>query len=144
MNKQYENVEWYGNYNIESYCDRSTSKRIRKNSNKVKDNYINYLKPQECGNKDNLRYIKITNQNHKGLKIYSDDLFEATVLPYTSHEIENAKNINELPKYLNTVVNINKFKSGVGGDDSWGARPHEQYILKNDSLIEFDFYISIV
>ncbi len=144
MNKSYENVEWYGNCAIESYCDRSTSKRIRKNNNKVQDNYINYLKPQECGNKDNLRYIQVTNKNNKGLKIYSNDLFEATTLPYTSHELENAKNINELPQYLNTVVNINKFKSGVGGDDSWGARPHDEYILKNDNELQFEFYISII
>lgn len=45
----------------------------------------------------------------------------------------------ELPEVHYTVVRVAKDQMGVGGDDSWGARTHEEYLLKTDKKMEFSF-----
>lgn len=132
LNKDYNNFQWYGNYNLESYVDRKESSKIILNKNKVSENYINYLKPQECGNKTDVRYFEVTNAMGRGLRVSSNEPFEVSALPYTSHEIENAKNSSELPSISSTVIAVSKFNTGVGGDDSWGAKPHKEYIFTNE------------
>ena len=49
-----------------------------------------------------------------------------SALPYTPHELENARHLYELPRDdSKTVVRCAAFQRGVGGDNSWGAKPHE-------------------
>lgn len=53
-----------------------------------------------------------------------------SALPYTPHELENARHLYELPRDDNkTVVRCAAFQRGVGGDNSWGAKPHEIRLL---------------
>lgn len=144
LDKSYENLKWYGNSNLESEWDREISSKISLSRNKVKDNFIPYLKPQDCGNKREVRYFTLTSNDNFGLKVSSDTAFVMSALPYTAHELENAKNTNELPISNNTVVTISKFKTGVGGDDSWGAKPLNDYILKNNRDFNFKFVIEVL
>ena len=52
---------------------------------------------------------------------------------------ENAMHPYELPEVHYTVVRVAKDQMGIGGDDSWGARTHEEYLLKTDKKMEFSF-----
>ncbi len=144
LNKIYDNLCWYGNYNLESEIDRKESSKIILSKNKVIDNYINYLKPQDCGNKTEVRYFDIYDNDGYGLKISGKTPFVMSALPYTSYELENAKNSSELPSYNSTVITISKFKAGVGGDDSWGAKPHKEYIFTTDMNFAFEFHIEVL
>ncbi len=143
MNKDFENLEWYGNCSIDGSCDRPKSAIIKLSQNKVMDNYINYLKPQDSGNKTDVRFIKIFDSNNNKIKLSSDVPFETSVLPFTAHELENAKNSKELPPYNNTVVSVNMFKTGVGGNNSWGSRPSEEHILKCSNVLEFTITLEV-
>ena len=58
---------------------------------------------------------------------------------YTPHELENAMHDYELPRINHTVIRVSKAQMGVGGDDSWGARVHPEFLLNADKGIEFDF-----
>ena len=50
-----------------------------------------------------------------------------SALPYTPHELENARHLYELPRDDNkTIVRCAAFQRGVGGDNSWGAKPHKE------------------
>ncbi len=144
MGKSYDNLCWYGNAALESSIDRKESSKIVVSKNKVEENFIPYLKPQDCGNKTDLRYITLSDVCGRGLKISSSDVFEASVLPYTSHELENAKNTSELPPYNSSVVTVSKFNAGVGGDDSWGAKPQLEHIFKTDKPFSFNFNIEVL
>ncbi|MCD7842788.1 MAG: DUF4981 domain-containing protein [Lachnospiraceae bacterium] len=66
-------------------------------------------------------------------------VMEFSALPYTSHELENAAHAYELPPVHYTVVRAALGQMGVGGDDSWGARPHEEYRLRADQPLDFTF-----
>ncbi len=144
MDKTFSKHKWYGNVALESTSDRKNSSKICIGENEVLDNYIGYLKPQDCGNKTDIRYIALSNTKGEELKISSSTSFETSVLPYTPHELENAKNTCELPDYDSTVVTANVFKTGVGGNDSWGSRPYKEYILRGGKKLEFRVVIEVV
>ena len=69
---------------------------------------------------------------------------ETSVLPYTPHELESARHPNELPPVYNTVVRVAKQQMGVGGDDSWGAKTHEEYLLSVEQPLVFRFSFEAV
>ena len=62
-----------------------------------------------------------------------------SALPYTPHEMENAMHPYELPAIHYTVVRAAKAQMGVGGDDSWGARTHPEYLLDTNGKMKFSF-----
>lgn len=138
---EFNRVRYYGRGPMESYVDRKAGGRIGIYNHRVEEMMEPYLNPQETGNRTDVRWIEIMNDDGTGIKIFSETPFEASVLPFTSHEIENAGHINELPPVTKTVVNISMAKSGVGGDDSWGAPIHSEYLVKCDNKLEFDVYI---
>ncbi|MDE7207344.1 MAG: beta-galactosidase, partial [Lachnospiraceae bacterium] len=99
-----------------------------------------YMVPQECGNKTDVRWAKVTDRKGRGILFEADEeVINFSALPYTPHEMENAKHPYELPEVHYTVVRVAKQQMGVGGDDSWGAPIHEEYHIAADQKLEFCF-----
>lgn len=135
MAADYDNVTWYGHGPEETYSDRNKGAKLGIYNNKVMDNLSGYVNPQECGNKTGVRYAKVTNRKQQGLLIKASKVpMEFSALPYTPHELENAKHIYELPQVHHTVLKTSLMQMGVGGDDSWGAPTHDEYLVKNQSM----------
>ncbi|MDZ7548700.1 beta-galactosidase small subunit, partial [Clostridium perfringens] len=124
----YDNLEYYGFGADENYQDRNKGARLDVYKIKVSDNVSKYVVPQECGNRTGVRWAKITDNKGHGVKIFGDSL-DFSALPFTPHELDNANHHYELPKVYNTVIKVSSKQTGVGGDDSWGATPHEEYLL---------------
>lgn len=143
LNADYDNLQWYGLGESETYSDRKRGAKLSVYRNRVSDNMAKYLVPQECGNKEEVRYAKITDIKGRGLEFsYDKDsgFMSFSALPYTPEQIEEAMHAYELPKVFNTVVRVNKTLMGVGGDDSWGAKTHEEYLIPADKYMKFSFY----
>lgn len=64
-----------------------------------------------------------------------------SALPYTPHEMENAMHAYELPEVHYTVIRAALQQMGVGGDNSWGALTHEEFLLDVGEKMEFSFYM---
>ena len=142
FNADYDRVEWYGLGEAETYADRKKGAKLGIYANKVADNIARYMVPQECGAKEEVRWAKVIDRKGRGMLFEMDEnngpmMFSA--LPYTPHEMENAMHPYELPEVHYTVVRVAKDQMGIGGDDSWGARTHEEYLLKTDKKMEFSF-----
>ena len=134
----YEQVEWYGYGPSDTYMDRQQGAKLGIYKNTVKDNMAKYLVPQECGNKMGVRYAKVMDKKGRGM-LFSGENLNFSALPYTPHEVENAMHAFELPPVHYTVVRVSLAQMGVGGDNSWGARTHEEYLLDNSKPMEFTF-----
>ena len=142
LNADYDHLEWYGLGPAETYADRCKGARLGVYRNLVKDNMAAYIVPQECGAKTGVRYAKVTDRKGRGMLFEMDPncgpmMFSA--LPYTPHELENARHPYELPEVHYTVVRAALGQMGVGGDDSWGSPTHPEYLLKTDKKMEFSF-----
>ncbi len=142
--KEYNNIIWYGNGPGETYLDRKTGARIGLFRENVKNSLSQYLIPQESGNKTDVRWFKILNNKNIGIEVRGVEPFEFSALPYTCHEIENASHIKELPPINYTVLNVNKIQMGVGGDDSWGAKTHDEFLIKSEKPLSLKFKIKPV
>lgn len=138
MNADYDHLEWYGNGPEETYADREQGAKLGVYRNLVADNMAAYLVPQECGNKTRVRWAKVTDRQGRGMLFSGKDL-SFSALPYTPHEMENARHPYELPPVHYTVVRVAGGQLGVGGDDSWGAPVHPEYHLDVSGKVEFSF-----
>jgi len=139
LDADYDNLEWYGNGPQETYADRLHGAKLGLYQNKVADNMSRYLVPQECGCKTEVRYAKVTDDRGRGLLFAGKGMY-FSALPYTPHEMENAAHAHELPQVHYTVVRAALGQMGVGGDDSWYSRVHDEYLLPADQTLEFTFW----
>jgi beta-galactosidase len=141
MDKAFNTVTWYGKGPHENYWDRSTGARLGLFSGKVEAQVEPYLRPQETGNKTEVRFATLTNADGVGMRIQGAPVFELNALPYTPHELEQYDHQHLLPASDKSAVRINYKQMGVGGDDSWGARAHPEFILHANRTYEYSFVL---
>ncbi len=133
LNKQFKNIEWYGRGPGENYWDRKSGSLIGVYKQKVDDQYFPYARPQESGNKTEVRWVNFTNEKGKGLQfVFADSLLSFSALPYSlddlDPEVEKKQyHSGELEKRNEIYVHIDLQQSGVQGIDSWGSQPLEKY-----------------
>ncbi|MDR1539863.1 MAG: DUF4981 domain-containing protein [Clostridiales bacterium] len=131
------NLEWYGNGPEETYIDRQQGAKLGVYKGLVKDQAASYLRPQETGNKTKVRWAKVTDRHGRGLLFCGEDM-EFSALAYSPFELENAMHATDLPESCHTIVRVNWRQMGVGGDNSWGAQTHGEFLLPS-TPIEFRF-----
>ncbi len=144
MPRKYDQMSWLGRGPQESYLDRKTSAFVGLYSGSVADQYWAYLRPQENGNKTDVRWMAITDDVGNGLLFTGMPLLETSAhhniledfesMERTDGrqrpgvEVKNRHTTDVKPRDL-TSVNIDYKQMGVGGDNSWGAWTHDQYRL---------------
>ena len=138
LDTDYSRVRFYGLGPEENYIDRREGARLGIWDYRAAENLTPYLLPQECGNRTGVRWAEITDAKGQGLKLWLNG-GEFSALPFTPHEIENAAHGYELPPVSYTVLKMSARQMGVGGDDSWGARTHPEYLLDVSKPLSFEF-----
>jgi beta-galactosidase len=138
LSADYDRVRFFGLGPLENYIDRREGARLGIFDYRAAENMTPYLMPQECGNRTGVRWAEITNAKGQGLKLWLNG-GEFSALPWTPHEIENAAHGYELPPVNYTVLKMSARQMGVGGDDSWGARTHPEYLLDVSKPLAFEF-----
>ncbi len=142
LNADYHYLTWYGLGPEETYADRKHGAKLGLYQNCVEDNLASYIVPQECGNKEEVRYAKVTDRKGRGLLFETEEESGAmcfSALPYTPHQMEEAMHSYELPSIHHTIVRVAKAQMGVGGDDSWGARTHQEHLVPVEKKMQFKF-----
>ncbi|MFC4323025.1 glycoside hydrolase family 2 TIM barrel-domain containing protein [Litchfieldia salsa] len=139
LEDSFDTITWYGKGPYENYWDKEKGAKIGIYTGKVKDQYVPYLKPQECGNKTGVRWAVLSNQEGIGMKLSGSPIIEVNALPYTPIELEEHDHGYKLPTSDKTVVRINYKQMGVGGDDSWGQRTHPEYTLYANRSYSYSF-----
>lgn len=124
------NVKWYGRGPYEAYCDRKTGQKIAFYEKNVDELAHNYMRPQENGNRTDVRMLEITDKDGNGIKISTDKSFDFSVHPYTQEKLDRAKHLHELKKDSFYTLCIDDRQRGVGGDMPGCAYLHEPYKMK--------------
>ena len=127
--KEFNSMEWYGRGPHENYWDRNTSAAVDVYSGLVEDLDFDYIRPQENGNKTDVRWLTFQNKKGMGLLIVGMPTLSVSAWPYTQLQLENANHPYEINNSTGITVNIDYKQMGVGGDNSWGAKTHEKYTL---------------
>lgn len=130
LKKDFVNVKWYGRGPHEAYCDRKTGQKIAKHSMKIKDLWHAYMRPQENGNRTDVRSVEFTDINGNGFSVSSDKVFDFSISEYTQEKIEKAMHIHELVPDDFLSLNIDCRQRGVGGDMPGCTYLHKPYKMK--------------
>ena len=156
--REFDNMEWFGRGPQENYLDRNSGALVGLYHGKVKDQYWAYIRPQENGNKTDVRWVSFTNNEGNGLlsvglpalsisahhNLMED--FESPVRTigriYDGKEVVN-RHTTDVKERNFVSVNLDCKQMGVGGDDSWGARTHQQYTL-TDKVYNYTFRLKLI
>jgi beta-galactosidase len=125
----FESVTWYGRGPHESYWDRKAGARVGKWSGTVDEQFVDYSEPQENGNKTDVRWVSLTNEEGTGLLVVGEPLIGFSALHYRTEDLETAKHSYQMEYRQDITFNVDMEQTGVGGDTSWGARTHDEYTL---------------
>lgn len=126
---------WYGRGPWENYEDRKTSSMVGIYEGRVEDQYHPYIRPQESGNKTDVRWAELTNGRKKGIRVlFVDELLNISALPYSWDQLypspeKGQENSGLLEADRVTHLNVDYRQMGVGGINSWGTLPLDKYML---------------
>jgi len=142
---EYSNISYYGRGPFENYWDRNTAAFVGLYNSSISEQYFPYIRPQENGYKTDVRWLTLQNEDGSGLMFIPDSLLCFSALNYTIDDLDqgtkkNSRHTNDLHVKDFVSLNIDYKQNGVGGDDSWYARPHPQYTLKYEAY-EYSYTI---
>ena len=155
MPAAYERLTYFGRGPWENYCDRKTGTFVGEYTHSVHDMFEPYIRPQENSHRTDIRWCALADKSGAGLLFVADGTFEMNASPYTLETLDSGSSIyNDQPVSDKTdhrhIVDAKPSKlvdlfidyrmMGVGGDNSWGALPHEQYrITTGGEPIRYSF-----
>ena len=134
MPKSFENISYYGRGPVENYIDRKWATELGVYNQTVTNQFYAYIRPQENGNKTDIRWWKQFNEAGSGLQFVAEVPFSASALHYTIESLDSGwekkqEHSNEVEPADLTNFLIDKVQMGLGCVDSWGAIPREEYML---------------
>ena len=138
---EFNMISWYGRGPHESMLDRKTGAAVGIYSGLIEDLIHPYIRPQENGNRTDVRWAALTNKNGFGLLIsdIGGTNLSISAWPYTMEDLENATHNHELPRRENITLNIDYKQQGVGGDIPALAVLHSEFKLKKNIPYSYSF-----
>lgn len=133
VNKQFDQINWFGRGPGESYWDRKSGSLIGVYSQTIGEQYYAYARPQESGNKSDVRWYTLTNKKGNGLRFeFVKDLLNCSALPYALDDLDPETNkkqyhSGELVERDEIYMHVDLQQIGMQGMDSWGSWPLKQY-----------------
>jgi beta-galactosidase len=133
--KSFDKIAWFGRGPHESYQDRKTGAPIGLYEGNVWEQYFPYVRPQENGNKTDVRWLSLTDNEGVGILICGMPLISTSAHQFSMSELDHPgkhkpqRHRNDIKPGEIISLNIDYKQMGVGGDNSWGARTHPEYTL---------------
>ncbi|WP_105618726.1 glycoside hydrolase family 2 TIM barrel-domain containing protein [Vallitalea okinawensis] len=137
MDSSFEVMKWYGRGPFESYPDRKCGAPIGLYESTVSDQLAPYVRPQEMGSKEDIRWLSLTDKSGSGVLIVPKELMSISSLLYTPMELDRVQHTHKLIESGKTILNIDYKQNGLG-NASCGPEPLEKYKLY-PYPVDFDF-----
>lgn len=145
LNSDYSNMTYYGRGPWENYIDRNTSALVSRYSENVNELVSLYVRPQENNYKTEIRWFALTNKTGQGMMVAGKPVFSSSALRNAMEDFDDGERKDQ--RHINDIIPgdyiewcIDYRQMGVGGDNSWGARPLDKYMIYPGSY-EYEFVI---
>ena len=125
---KFENLTWYGRGPHESYVDRKAGAAVDVYASTVSDQFVPYIKPQEHGNKTDVRWLTLTDDEGNGLLVVAEPAINFSALHYSAQDLTEAEHTHELPWRDEVYLQLD-FAQGGLGNGSCGPGVLPQYML---------------
>ncbi len=146
---QFSNLSYYGRGPWENYSDRNTASFVGIYHDDVKNQFTwSYIRPQEGGYKTDVRWLSLTNSSGKGLLIEGIQPICFSAINNSTEDLDpgltkKQQHPTDIKPRNNVFLNVDLKQRGVGGDNSWGALPHDQYRLL-DKKYSYSYVIKLI
>ncbi len=146
LTRDFDGVVWYGRGPHENYRDRKYGARVGIYSMSVDDLYFPYIRPQENGNRTDVRWVSLYSAQGYGVMAVGLPLVNFSAYHYLNSDFDEGplksnRHACDLQKRALTTLNIDLGQMGVGGDNSWGALPHLQYMFYPTHRYSYSFVL---
>jgi beta-galactosidase len=126
---KFENIRWLGRGPWENYSDRKESADMGVWSGTVSNQYVPYVRPQENGNKEDVGWLMLTDENEEGVKIIAEDNpFSFSALHFMANDLASTRHNYELQPRPVIVLSLDAKMSGLG-NSSCGPGVLERYAV---------------
>jgi beta-galactosidase len=133
-----DRIRWYGHGPHENYSDRKRSADVGIWSGSVGEQYVPYPRPQDCGNKESVRWATLTDDTGRGLLVVAEgEPIAVSALPYTASDLAAARHPHEMNQRHEVVLNLDVRQSGLG-NSSCGPG-----VLKRHAVLPGTYQMSI-
>ncbi|MBP3774612.1 MAG: DUF4981 domain-containing protein [Bacteroidaceae bacterium] len=136
MPAEYGKLSYYGRGPIENYWDRKSNTLLGCYQQNVADQYWEYVRPQESGNKTDVRWWQVKNGNGQGLQFYGTAPLECSTLHFLPADLDDGDSKNDHQSHSGdlvarkyTVVHVDWHQMGLGCVNSWGRKPLPEYTM---------------
>lgn len=136
MPQQYADFTYYGRGPIDNYADRKTGQLIEQYTNTVAGEFVNFPKPQDMGNHEDVRWCALTNQAGKGAIFIATDRLSASALQYSALDLILASHPYQLPKASDTYLHLDCAVTGLGGNSCGQGGPlvHDRVLADQHNM----------
>ncbi|MDU0302982.1 glycoside hydrolase family 2 TIM barrel-domain containing protein [Streptomyces sp. PAL114] len=131
--RRLDRLHWYGRGPEENHWDRNTGTDVGRYASTVAGQWTPYIRPQENGNKTDVRWAALTGRDGRGLLVSGEPLVEINASHFTPEDLSaGVRHDYQLTPRDAVVLRVSHRQMGVGGDDSWGAHTHDEFKLLAD------------
>ena len=131
--RRLDRLHYYGRGPEENHWDRNTGTDVGRWSSTVAEQWTPYIRPQENGNKTDVRWAALTDRTGRGLLVTGEPLVEINASHFTPEDLSaGVRHDYQLTPRDAVVLRVNHRQMGVGGDNSWGAHTHDEFKLFAD------------
>ncbi len=143
LDKQYDQVEYFGRGPMENYSDRKRGFDVGVYKATVRELMTPYEKPMDAGNHEDVRWVKVMNTSGRGITAeHVSSFLQFTALPYSDEQMDKVEYRVDLPESNATVLCISHLTLGVGSG-SCGPRPQPQYMV-NLAPVTFSYSLNLM
>ncbi len=145
LNPTLDKLTWFGRGPIENYQDRKNAAYVGVYSSTVEDMREHYTRAQTMGGRCDTRWLTLTDNKGKGIKITAYGTFDFSALHYTDRELWQVKYGHNLENIRRNevVLNLDCVQRGIG-NASCGPGPRPKYEIKKDSEYKYAFRIEAI
>ncbi|MCG9972852.1 glycoside hydrolase family 2 TIM barrel-domain containing protein [Christiangramia crocea] len=145
---EFEDLEYYGRGPWENYSDRNTASLVGTYEDKVENQYTwTYIRPQEAGYRTDVRWLSLSTKNGKSLTIEGEQPIGFSAMNIPTEQLDPGmhkaqRHPTDLDPQDKVFLHIDLKQRGLGGDNSWGMLPHNEYRLLEDSY-NYSYILSL-
>jgi beta-galactosidase len=138
-----ENIAWYGRGPAPTYIDRQFE-RIGVYRSTVDKQWVEYSRPQENGNKTDVRWVALTNAQGIGLLAVGGPTLSVSARHFPKEEMYRAAYTFQMQRHPETFLNLDWKQMGAGGIDSWSpnAYPMSPYRIPADQPYSYEYRLT--
>ena len=147
LGRAYEKMKWYGRGPWENYVDRRTASFVGLWESTVTEQFVDYVRPQDCGMKSDVRWVEFTDRVGRGVRFSASEPLFVQALHYGWEDFESARHLRGERRFraqpvprAEVLVNLDVRQTGLGGG-SCGPATMEKYRFDPNAPVEWTLKI---